>query len=325
MLIAFVSAFTGFLIFAVLYVIAIRFRNKEQYQTKIRLQNLFEIPSDTRLGIAETRKASLMANRDWASLSFKERVIQPIIESIQNFFLRLAPRAIFKTIERHIFLAGKQDVWNINKIIFIWGMVIICSILLGLIIFFTTDFLLIQRIMMAIMLLMIGILLPISHVKNIIKQRQEKIISELPPFLDLLSVSVQAGLSFDASIDRILRRSSGALMDEFKQMQKDMRLGLSKKEALHEMAARCDLEDVYLFTTSIIQAERLGTSMGKTLVEQANNMRERYQQRIKSKALKAPIKILFPLVLLIFPTIFIIILLPPLISVLENLHILPSS
>lgn len=112
-------------------------------------------------------------------------------------------------------------------------------------------------------------------------------------------------------------------MDEFKQMQKDMRLGLSKKEALHEMARRCDIEEVYLFTTSIIQAERLGTSMSKTLVEQANNMRELHQQRVKAKALKAPIKILFPLVIFIFPTIFIIILLPPLINILSNLNILP--
>ena len=89
------------------------------------------------------------------------------------------------------------------------------------------------------------------------------------------------------------------------------------------MANRCDLDDVYLFTTSIIQAERLGTSMGKTLVEQAKNMRERYQQRIKAKALKAPIKILFPLVLLIFPTIFIIILLPPLMNILNNMGLMP--
>lgn len=324
MLIAFVSAFTGFSVFAILYVAARKLRPTEQYKTKIRLQNLFETPSGIRAGIAQERKASLLANRDWASLSFTERVIKPIIETIQGYFLRLAPRAIFKTVERYILLAGKQDVWNVNKIILVWGTVIIAFFLIGLAIFFMTDFLLIQRITMLVILVLIGIGLPISHVNRIIKERQEKIVSELPPFLDLLSVSVQAGLSFDASIDRILRRSTGTLMNEFRQMQKDMRLGLSKKEALHEMAARCDLEDVYLFTTSVIQAERLGTSMGKTLVEQADNMRERYQQRIKAKALKAPIKILFPLVLLIFPTIFIIILLPPLIIVLENLNILPK-
>ena len=83
------------------------------------------------------------------------------------------------------------------------------------------------------------------------------------------------------------------------------------------------MEDMYLFTTSIIQAERLGTSMGKALVEQADNMRERYRQRIKAEALKAPIKILFPLILLIFPSVFIIILLPPIINILNHLDIMP--
>jgi len=76
-----------------------------------------------------------------------------------------------------------------------------------------------------LMLTAIGVVLPMSYLRTAIRERQEKIITELPPFLDLLSVSVQAGLSFDASVDRILRRSSGPLMDEFRQMQKDLRLG----------------------------------------------------------------------------------------------------
>lgn len=321
MLIVFVSVFTGFLVFTLLYVFARKIRTQEQYQTKVRLKNL---SLSMRIATPEERKSSIiMSRRDWSSIPFTERVITPIIDSVQNFFLRLAPRAIFKTIERYIILAGKQDVWNRNKVIFVWGTIIVGFFLTGLVFLIKTDSLLIQRLMVLFMLTATGITLPISYVRSIIKQRQEKITTQLPPFLDLLSVSVQAGLSFDASIERILRRSSGALMDEFKQMQKDMRLGLSKKEALHEMARRCDIEEVYLFTTSIIQAERLGTSMSKTLVEQANNMRELHQQRVKAKALKAPIKILFPLVIFIFPTIFIIILLPPLINILSNLNILP--
>lgn len=321
MLIVFVSVFTGFLVFTLLYVFARKIRTQEQYQTKVRLKNL---SLSMRIATPEERKSSIiMSRRDWSSIPFTERVITPIIDSVQNFFLRLAPRAIFKTIERYIILAGKQDVWNRNKVIFVWGTIIVGFFLTGLVFLIKTDGLLIQRLMVLFMLTATGITLPISYVRSIIKQRQEKIVTQLPPFLDLLSVSVQAGLSFDASIERILRRSSGALMDEFKQMQKDMRLGLSKKEALHEMARRCDIEEVYLFTTSIIQAERLGTSMSKTLVEQANNMRELHQQRVKAKALKAPIKILFPLVIFIFPTIFIIILLPPLINILSNLNVLP--
>lgn len=323
MMIIFISIFTGVSVSILLYAFARKIRNHEQYQTKVRLKNL-SVPLSLQITTPEERKAaSLMMRRDWSTLSFTERVIRPIISSVQNFYLKLAPRAIFKTIERYIILAGKQDVWNINKIILAWGTIIAGAFLLGIIFLVTADSYLIQRIMALIMLTAMGIIFPISYVKSIIKRRQEKIANQLPPFLDLLSVSVQAGLSFDASIERILRRSTGELMNEFKQMQKDMRLGLSKKEALHEMANRCDIEEVYLFTTSVIQAERLGTSMSKTLIEQANNMRELHQQRIKAKALKAPVKITFPLILFIFPTIFIIILLPPLINILNNMDIMP--
>ena len=323
MMIIFCSIFTGVLVSVLLYVLAKKIRSQEQYQTKVRLQNL-SVPLSLRIATPEERKAaSLMARRDWSTLSFTERVITPIISSVQNFYLRLAPRAIFKTIERYIILAGKQEVWNINKIILAWGTIIFAAFLAVVAILMTAESFLIQRIVILLILTAMGIMFPISYVKSIIKRRQEKIANQLPPFLDLLSVSVQAGLSFDASIERIMRRSTGELMSEFKQMQKDMRLGLSKREALHEMATRCDIEEIYLFTSSIIQAERLGTSMSKTLIEQANNIRELHQQRIKAKALKAPVKITFPLILFIFPTIFIIILLPPLINILNNMDIMP--
>ncbi|MBR0102754.1 MAG: type II secretion system F family protein [Selenomonadaceae bacterium] len=322
-MIIFVSAFTGFSVFVLLYLMARKVRNQEQYQTKVRLQNLSIMPLSLRIATPEERKISVMSKRDWSSMTFTERVITPIVTSIQDFFLKLAPRTVFQTIERYIILAGKQEVWTINKVILSWGMVILAFFLAGIVFVTTAELLLIQRIVILLILTAMGVLFPLSYIKSIIQKRQEKIVNQLPSFLDLLSVSVQAGLSFDGSVDRILRRFSNELMDEFRQVQKDMRLGLSKKEALHEMAKRCDIEEVYLFTTSVIQAERLGTSMSKTLIEQANNMRELHQQRIKAKALKAPLKILFPLVLFIFPTIFIIILLPPLINVLNNLNILP--
>ena len=129
-----------------------------------------------------------------------------------------------KTIERQIVLAGKQNVWSREKVIFSWGMTIAVAFSAGLIIFFTSNLLLIQRVAILLTLTAIDVMLPASYMRRVI-------LTELPPFLDLLSVSVQAGLSFDASVDRILHRAKGALSDEFRQMQKDMRLGLSKKRS----------------------------------------------------------------------------------------------
>ena len=320
-MIFFISAFIGISVFFFLCIAIRKIKSMEQFQTKVRLQHLVHQTER----FSEVRGApTVLSRRDWTTLTFAERIISLIKDSVQNFFTRLAPHAIFKAIERHIILAGKQGAWSVDRAVFIWGESILAGFLAGLMIFWLTDLFLVQRVAIWIFLTAVGILLPISFVTSKIRARQERIVSELPPFLDLLSVSVQAGLSFDASVDRILKRTSGPLMDEFRQMQKDLRLGLSKREALHELAGRCDLEDIYLFTTSVIQSERLGASMSKTLIEQAKNMRERNQQRIKAKALKAPIKILFPLVLLIFPTIFIIILLPPILNILDNMNIMPG-
>ena len=137
--------------------------------------------------------------------------------------------------------------------------------------------------------------------------------------MDLLCVSVQAGLSFDGALMKITERMKGPLVDEFRRMQDDVRMGIVRRTALRSMAARCDVQDVSLFTTSIIQAERLGTSMGKTLKNQADNIRERHRQYVKAEAMKAPVKIIFPLVAFIFPAFFVVALMPAILSLMKNL------
>lgn len=164
----------------------------------------------------------------------------------------------------------------------------------------------------------VGALLPFSMLNSKIQKRKKAIEKQLPEVLDLLSVSVQAGLSFDGALRKITDRSVGHLIDEFKRMQQDVRMGAPKARALQAMAKRCDVDDLYLFITAVIQAERLGTSMGKTLVNQADNMRERRRQKAKAEALKAPIKMVFPLVIFIFPAIFVVTLLPAVLSIVQQ-------
>lgn len=141
----------------------------------------------------------------------------------------------------------------------------------------------------------------------------------MPEILDLLCVSVQAGLSFDAALRRIVDKMSGPLVDECGRMLEDVRMGLPRRQSLRMLADRCEVQDVTLFCTAIIQAERLGTGIGKTLSNQSANMRERRRQAVKAEAMKAPVKMLLPLVLFIFPALFVIVLLPSLLSLLKNL------
>ena len=216
-------------------------------------------------------------------------------------------------------LEGLSNTWSANGFITMW--------LISMGLFFCIAYVVttkkatpyLQSVLFYWLSVAIGALLPFSLLNSKIRKRQKAIEKQLPEVLDLLSVSVQAGLSFDGALRKITDRSIGPLIDEFKRMQQDVRMGAPKARALQAMARRCDVEDLYLFITAVIQAERLGTSMGKTLNNQADNMRERRRQKAKAEALKAPIKIIFPLVLFIFPAIFVVTLLPSILAMLRDL------
>ena len=174
-------------------------------------------------------------------------------------------------------------------------------------------------IIMPLFIFMSGAAVPFAVLNSTIRNRQRALRKQLPEFLDILCVSVQAGLSFDGAVGKMIRRMHGPLIEEFKRVQNDVALGMTHQYALTNMARRCDLEEIYLFTTSVIQAEKLGTSMTRTLKQQADNMRDRHRQQVKAEALKAPVKIIFPMVLFIFPSMFVVLLFPAMWFLLQNL------
>ena len=164
-----------------------------------------------------------------------------------------------------------------------------------------------------------GGLMPVVLLNITIQKRQAAMQRQLPEVLDLLCVSVQAGLSFDAAMRKIVERMKGPFIDECRRLQEDIRMGMVRRTAMKNLATRCAVQDVSLFMTSLIQAERLGTSMGKTLKSQADNIRERRRQFVKAEALKAPVKIIFPLVLFIFPALFVVTLVPTVLFLMKNM------
>lgn len=231
----------------------------------------------------------------------------------------LTPLRLRPIIQKRLTLAGKSREWSIAEF---FG-----SCLLGAVVMWLFGFVMIQhatyapvqKAMMVFLLGVLGGLMPVVFLNTTIQRRQKQIEHQLPEVLDLLCVSVQAGLSFDAALSKITARMKGPFIDECRRMQDDIRMGVVRRTAMRSMADRCGLEDVSLFMTSIIQAERLGTSMGKTLKNQADNIRERRRQYVKAQAMKAPVKIVFPLVLFIFPAIFVVTLVPSLLYLLKNL------
>ena len=303
-----ISLLLAVLIFSVLYYI-IKTKVVPSNQVHQRLRDLQG---------ADSRVITSHAD-ELARIPFLDRTVVPLLRSFENFMVRFAPSGIHNTVEQKLMLAGKSDKWTANGFITVW---LICMV-----IFFGIAYIVtarkamptMQSILFAWLCVAVGALLPFSVLNSAIRKRQFRIEKQLPEVLDLLSVSVQAGLSFDGALRKITDRMTGPLIDEFKRMQQDVRMGAPRARALQAMARRCDVEDLYLFITAVIQAERLGTSMGKTLINQADNMGERRRQKAKAEALKAPVKMVFPLVIFIFPAIFVVTLLPSVLALIRDL------
>ncbi len=319
-----VAAVSSFLWF-IFIVILLRFKQTPESQLRKRLNDMIDQAEASRVtkvkkNVTPTAQSMRDAVSQQPRVAFKERVITPIVSFIEERMQRLAPQAIQEQIEEQIFLAGKTGVWNSSTLIAGWGFSLaVCIIGAFVLISYREGLNPAQKLLVMGLGVFLGAGIPFAILNSQIRQRKKNIRKQLPEFLDLLCVSVQAGLSFDGAVSKMIKRMKGPLIDEFKRMQQDVSLGMTHSYALTNLAKRCDLEEVYLFTTSIIQAEKLGTSMTRTLKTQADNMRDRHRQRVKTEAMKAPVKILFPMIIFIFPSMFVVLLFPALYALMQNL------
>jgi tight adherence protein C len=146
-------------------------------------------------------------------------------------------------------------------------------------------------------------------------------ILQLPDALDLLTISVEAGLGFDAALAKVVEKMEGPLVNEFRQALAEIRMGRSRRDALRDVVARADAQPVSNFIGAIVQAEQLGVPIAKVLQIQSQQLRIERRQRAEEAAAKAPVKMLFPMVGCIFPTIFIVILGPAIVTVMGGVGI----
>ena len=165
----------------------------------------------------------------------------------------------------------------------------------------------------------LGWMLPLVIVRRKIRLRHERIENELPDLIDLLVVTIEAGLSFPAAMRLASDRVQGPLGQELRLTLQEQNMGLTTEEALRNLYARAETPGIGIFTRSIIQGQALGVSMGHIMRTIAEEMRKRRKAAAEERAQKAPIKMLFPLVFLIFPTMFVIILLPAIITIAKGL------
>ena len=165
----------------------------------------------------------------------------------------------------------------------------------------------------------VGFIGPEMVLSSRIRSRRDAVRSDLPDALDILAVSVEAGLGFDGAITKLTEHMKGPLVEEFGLLLSEIRMGESRQAALKNMAARVDAPELSAFVRAIVQADQLGISLGRILRVQAADSRLRRQAAAEEKAMKAPIKMLFPTVLFIFPAMFLVLLGPALMNILKVL------
>ncbi len=164
---------------------------------------------------------------------------------------------------------------------------------------------------------LIGLKLPDCYLRLRINQRKKMILRSLPEVLDILTISVQAGLGFDAALAKVVEKMQGPLPQEMLRMLQEIKMGKPRRDAMRDLAMRCDVDDLSTLMGSLIQADQLGISIGGVMKVQSGQTRMKRRQRAEEKAMKAPVKMLIPLVFFIFPSIFIVLLGPAVIQIMN--------
>ncbi|HKG54107.1 MAG TPA: type II secretion system F family protein [Anaerolineales bacterium] len=253
------------------------------------------------------------------SQPFSERVIVPVIRRVGEFSARFTPQKAIQDTARRLELAGNP--WPIDAATFLALRFILAVVLGGLLVAVvlisppskaSDNFMYIGGATFA------GFFLPHLMLSSKITRRQKEIRKAMPDALDLLTICVEAGLGFDAAMSKVSQKWENELSLAFTRTIREVQLGKVRREALKDMSDRLGLPEMTSFVAAIIQSEQLGVSMAKVLRIQSDQMRVKRRQYAEEEAHKAPIKMIIPMALLIFPSILIIILTPAVIQIMGS-------
>lgn len=242
-----------------------------------------------------------------------ERLFGPVLQSINNLVVSVTPKHIVDAVKNKLDATGNP--WNMTPGDYILMRVVTLAILpiaaFGLALGLGPS----TALLLAFVVAALGWLVPEMMMQSKRKEREKQIRKSLPDVLDLLTVSVEAGLGFDAALAKVVERKKGPLADEFALLLQEIRMGKSRRDALREVSERVKIDDITSFIASVIQADQLGVSIANILRIQSAQVRTKRRQQAEEAGMKAPVKMLFPLIFFIFPTLFVVLLGPAIIQV----------
>jgi len=247
---------------------------------------------------------------------FRERVLLPSLRWLERSMARLMPANVTADLEKSLALAGVKTtpgaflaVWVVSTllpVVAVTGLALLMGLPLAL------------ALMGGLVLALVGFAAPLFLLRGATRQRQRRILRALPDTLDLIAVSVEAGLGLEAALARVTEKLPGPLSDEVSRTLREIAVGRDRHEALTDLGERTGVDDLRTFVLSIVQAEQLGVGIAQTLKAQSDFLRLKRRQQAELAAQQAPVKMVFPLVFLIFPAMMIVILGPAAINVFDT-------
>ncbi|WP_310529787.1 type II secretion system F family protein [Nocardioides sp.] len=241
---------------------------------------------------------------------FVERVLGPLGDRLINTGRKLARADTAKKLQHRLDIAGNPPAWDVNRLIGLKALGLGISSVLGFLYVLGLGWPFYRVILATVVIAAIGYVLPNVFLYNAGQKREKLMRISLPDAIDLLTVSVEAGLGFDAAVGRVAKNTTGPLSQEFARLLQEMQIGVGRSDAMRAMADRSSLDDLKSFCLAMVQADSLGIPIGRVLRIQSSEMRTKRRQRAEEKAQQVPVRIMIPLVLFILPCLFIVILGP---------------
>lgn len=267
---------------------------------------------------ASRRLAGLRESRaEVLEKGFSERAVAPMFQGVGRFAMRYTPQGWGARVDKKLIIAGWAPRLDANS----WAAIRVIALVAGVALAWYVQGVLTgnARLAATIGSLLLGLLGPEAILTRRVDERKAAMERDLPDVIDLLVISVEAGLGFEGALGRVVQNVPGELSDEFSRMLQETRVGVSRNRALKSLAERTDVDDLNTFIMALTQADAFGVSISRMLRVQADEMRVRRRLRAQERAFAAPVKMTFPLVLCIFPGIFTVLLGPAAIQIADSI------
>lgn len=266
--------------------------------------------------VSELQLTGLSVEPEELHLPLVERIFYPLLRSAGRSLQALAPSGLKTKLAKRLGVAGLKITAEQYSGWYLVGAV--AGMLVGVFMVVTTGKTGAQAFFLCLALTCAGAIVPELKLRENISKRQLAIVRALPDVLDLLTVSVKAGLGFDSALLKVTEKMRGPLPQEMGQVLHEVKMGVTRRDALKSLAERTGVKELQSFVGTIIQADQLGVSISNVLTLQSEALREHRRQVAEEKAMKAPVKMLFPLVIFIFPTLFIVLLGPAVLQIVKQ-------